>query len=653
MDRPAPPGPQTALAPAGLTGAAMLRALRGQPGLVGLFGDWGAGRDLVAFAPERVLGPGEDPFAALADVGGLWAGYLGYQLARGLERLPPPPPRPVPLPPHHLARYGHWLRREPSGWVVESAPGADAAHARQLRDVVVAALARPAPPLPHRCGPFTADVDGAAHAAAVDRALAAIADGEVYQVNLCRRLEADFDGDPLDLFLAGVERLRPRFAAFLRLADGAAVASLSPELFLRRAGTEVLTSPIKGTAPLAADPAALARSAKDRAENVMIVDLMRNDLGRVCLPGTVAVPTLARPQPHTGVRHLVSDVRGTLRPGTTDADLLRATFPPGSCTGAPKVRAMQLVNHMERTAREVYTGAVGCVHPAEGLTLNVAIRTFEFGAGRVWLGVGGGVVAESDPFGEAHETLVKARPLLDAVGGALGPRLRAEWRAHAGVFTTARVQEGTAQDVAAHLARLEASAQECWGLPLPAELPSRIAAAAAALRGPHRLRVVVRPRRGGLEPELTATALAGGAAEPCVLVPVRVPGGLGAHKWVHRPEPPGGPWDAARDALLLDADGAVLEAWRANVFAVVGGVVRTPALDGRILPGTARARALPALFAAGLRVEEGALALGELAAASEVFVTNAVVGARAVVAIEGVVDLEPGPVCARLASFPG
>lgn len=678
------------LAPPELPAAAVLRALRDEPGLVGLLGDWHEGGDIVAFRPDRVLAEGDDPFAALAEpgdaarpaaapdglttpdepppavrplVGGGWFGYLGYQLAGTLERLPPAPPRPVPLPHHHLAHYDHVLRRDPrAGWVLEGLPGVDPARTALLRGVVVAALGAAAPPVaatppprPYRCGAFASDVDGAGHAATVRRALAHIRAGDVYQVNVCRRLEAAFDGDPLDLFLAGHGRLRPRFAAFLRLPGGAAVASLSPELFLRRTGRSVLTSPIKGTAPLGTDPAALAASAKDRAENVMIVDLMRNDLSRVCEPGSVAVEQLARAQTHTGVHHLVSDVRGRLRDGVTDADLLRATFPPGSCTGTPKVRAMELIHDLERTAREVYTGAVGLVSPLAGLTFNVAIRTFEFGDGRVWLGAGGGIVAESDPDGEARETLVKARPLLDAVGAAFGPALAAEWEGHRarpdpalGVFTTALVRGGVVVDLDAHLARLGASVRACYGLALPDRVRADAVRAAAAAVGPHRLRVTVRPRAGWLEVAVTTTALAGGPVEPWRLVPVEVPGGLGAHKWADRPEPGAGPWSAFRDPLLLDADGAVLEAWRANVFAVVAGVVRTPALDGRILPGTARARALAALAGEGLPVREGPLSVGELASADEVFVTNAVVGVRAVVEIEGVGRFRPGPVAAQL-----
>ena len=205
--------------------------------------------------------------------------------------------------------------------------------------------------------------------AAVRQAVSYIRRGDIFQANICLRLEADFAGDPLDAFCRAVTRLDPPYAAFLRIGDGA-VASLSPELFLRRTGTDVLSQPIKGTRFRPADEQdarhereVLKGSAKDRAENVMIVDLMRNDLSRVCVPGSVNVPALLRAEPHPGVWHLVSDVRGTLTPGSEDARLIAATFPPGSVTGAPKIRALEIIGELEAIPREVYTGAIGFRSP--------------------------------------------------------------------------------------------------------------------------------------------------------------------------------------------------------------------------------------------------------------------------------------------------
>ncbi|MGX5359600.1 bifunctional anthranilate synthase component I family protein/aminotransferase class IV [Kocuria sp. KH4] len=713
----------------------MLRALRDQPGLVALFGDWDGGDALIGFRPVHVLAPEEDPFAALdtvppaaapgtaptppapgtappppgpdtvsprpapdavspaadtvppgpggtAAAGPGWIGYLGYQLSRRLERLPAPPPRPARLPEHHLGFYDHVLRRRAGrgDWVLERWPGADPARTAAARATVRAALAGPSGPEAYRCGPFRADASAAEHAAAVAAALGHIRDGDIFQANICRGLEAAFEGDPLDLFCAGHERLAPRFAAFLRLPGGA-VASLSPELFLRRTGRTVLSSPIKGTAPAVTDPAELHASAKNRAENVMIVDLMRNDLSRACVPGSVRAPAAPRVEPHTGVHHLVADVRGLLRPGLGDGDLLRATFPPGSCTGAPKIRAMEIINALEPAGREVYTGAIGCAGPG-GLVLNVAIRTFEFTGDRVRLGVGGGIVADSDPADEAHETLVKAVPLLDAVGAELDAALRQDWDAHGappppaappagaplfelparvprraeGVFTTLLVEEGEPVQLDAHLRRLGASCLTCCGAALPRGVREEVLAHAAELPGPHRLRITAAPApEGGLDVRVTATALPPGPVPPWRLVPVRLPGGLGGHKWADRralvPEPEPGLWSRSCDPLLVDADGTVLETGRANLFAVLDGTVITPPADGRILPGVVRARALGALRRSGRPVDERALRLEELAAATEVFVTNSVAGVHPVGSVDGVARWSPGPVARALRSL--
>ncbi|GAA1764596.1 bifunctional anthranilate synthase component I family protein/aminotransferase class IV [Kocuria aegyptia] len=677
----------------------MLRALRDEPGLVGLFGDWHDGDTVIGFRPLRVLGAGEDPFAAL-DVrapeedgpqqhgpqqddpgpafGGGWIGYLGYQLARRLERLPAAPPRPARLPDHHLGYYDHVLRHRAAdgAWVLEWLPGTDPARVGAARELARSAQHASHAPSPYRCEPFTADASAAGHAAAVAAVLGHIRDGDVFQTNICRGLEAGFEGDPLDLFCAGQEALSPRFAAFLRLPEGA-VASLSPELFLRRSGRTVLTSPIKGTAPAASDPAALHASAKNRAENVMIVDLMRNDLSRACVPGSVRAPATPRVEPHTGVHHLVADVHGLLPPGLGDGALLRATFPPGSCTGAPKIRAMEIVNALEPAAREVYTGAIGCAGPA-GLVLNVAIRTFEFTGDRVRLGVGGGIVADSDPADEAHETLVKAVPLLDAVGAELDEDLRRDWDGHRpatalellpalpvlppvrgdGLFTTLLVREGAPVDLEAHLGRLGASCLACYGAALPAGLHGEVVDRAAGLPGPHRLRITAAPvPEGGLTVAVTATALPPEPVPPWRLVPVRLPGGLGGHKWADRRtlahEPVPGLWSRSCDPLLVDADGTLLETGRANVFVVVDGAVLTPPADGRILPGVVRARVLSALRAAGTEVRERPVRWEELARATEVFVTNSVAGVHPVGAVDGAGRWEPGPVLRALGPLLG
>ena len=258
------------------------------------------------------------------------------------------------------------------------------------------------------------DRDG--FAKGVDAVREAVAAGDVYQVNLCRRLSAPvpvgFDVLGLSAALA---RANPApYAATVSLGRaGVALASASPELFLRRRGDMVESRPIKGTTAPGAE-----FLPKDRAENVMIVDLIRNDLGRVCDFGSVDVPDLCREERHPGLTHLVSTVRGRLRPGVGWAEILEATFPPGSVTGAPKLAALNMIRRLEPVPRGIYCGAVGWVDTdAAAGDLNVAIRTFWMEGGHLHLGTGGGITWDSTPEGEWEETELKARRLLAVAAG--------------------------------------------------------------------------------------------------------------------------------------------------------------------------------------------------------------------------------------------
>lgn len=259
----------------------------------------------------------------------------------------------------------------------------------------------------------------AAHVAAIEDVLARIARGATYQVNLSQQLTAELDVDLTTLY----RRLRAASpASHAALLPTAGLASISPERFLDVVAGTVTTDPIKGTRRRADDPELdaaladdLATSVKDRAENVMVVDLERNDLGRVCVPGSVHVPTLLELRALPTVWHLVSRVRGTLRPGTTYGDLLRATFPSGSVTGAPRIAAMQAIRDLEPAPRGWYCGAVGFLGRGSA-ALSVAIRTATLRDGVAVYGAGGGIVADSDPHDEVAETLDKAAAFLAAVG---------------------------------------------------------------------------------------------------------------------------------------------------------------------------------------------------------------------------------------------
>jgi para-aminobenzoate synthetase component 1 len=280
--------------------------------------------------------------------------------------------------------------------------------------------ARPWPGPPWQGPPadaWTSTLDGAAFRKGVASIREAIAAGDVYQVNLTRRLSAPLPpgADIAALGAALAEGNPAPYSAVVRLPHlGCQVASASPERFLRRDAAVVESSPIKGTAP---DESGL--TAKDRAENVMIVDLVRNDLGRVCEWGSVEVPALLSLEQHPGLVHLVSTVRGRLRPGLGWADAIDATFPPGSVTGAPKLAALAHIAQLEVGPRGVYCGAVGWVDAdrRQG-DLNVAIRTFWVEDGRLHLGTGGGITWDSDPEDEWQETELKARRLLQVASGS-------------------------------------------------------------------------------------------------------------------------------------------------------------------------------------------------------------------------------------------
>ncbi len=241
----------------------------------------------------------------------------------------------------------------------------------------------------------------------------AIERGDVYQVNLVQHLSAPFRGNAAGLAkrLAGLDPLHP---APLE-GDGWAIVSASPELFLQRRGRTLTTRPIKGTRPLD-DAAELHDSEKDAAEHTMIVDLERNDLARVCEPGSVRWPELMAEEQLAGVAHLVSTVEGTLRDGVTLPEILRATFPGGSITGAPKIAAVDLIAALEPVGRGASMGALGTIWPNGDFDLALTIRTFALAAGRIHLWVGGGIVWDSDPDEEIEESWVKARPLLQRIG---------------------------------------------------------------------------------------------------------------------------------------------------------------------------------------------------------------------------------------------
>jgi para-aminobenzoate synthetase component I len=331
----------------------------------------GAFEQIEAYLRERgFFAPGGE--ALEADL------YLGYGLSEPLRRTAaPPPPEPCPLP---LAAVA--IR--------------DASEGLSLGHVSV--------------GQWERSWGDSDYAEAVEVVRTAIGRGDVYQVNLVQHLAAPFAGSAEAL--AG---LLGSFGPRLLAGDGWAVVSASPELFLARRGRRIWTAPIKGTRPLGEH----VEGEKDAAEHVMIVDLERNDLSRVCEPGSVHWPELMAERELAGVTHLVSTVEGTARADVGLAELLKATFPGGSVTGAPKIAALDLIAALEPVGRGASMGALGVVRGNGDLDLALTIRTFAIAEARIHLWVGGGIVWDSEPEAEIEESWTKARPLLAAVGAPI------------------------------------------------------------------------------------------------------------------------------------------------------------------------------------------------------------------------------------------
>jgi para-aminobenzoate synthetase component 1 len=265
---------------------------------------------------------------------------------------------------------------------------------------------------------WQANMDKAGYSQKFEQVQNYLQSGDCYQINLAQRFEASYSGDEWQAYLTLRSKNAAPFSAFLRLPQGA-VLSLSPERFLQLKAGQVETKPIKGTRPRFADAELDKQSAeelqaapKDRAENVMIVDLLRNDLGKHCVPGTVKVPALFAIESFPAVHHLVSTITGTLSPSADACDLLRGAFPGGSITGAPKVRAMQIIAELEPNSRSVYCGAVGYINSQGDMDTNIAIRTLVMAQGQAYCWAGGGIVADSKVDAEYEETFHKVNKIL-------------------------------------------------------------------------------------------------------------------------------------------------------------------------------------------------------------------------------------------------
>jgi para-aminobenzoate synthetase component I len=404
-------------------------------------------------AARELLAPfAADPVAGLPPFQGGAAGYIGYGYGAVLERLPATRYDDLAIPDVVLGLYDWviaWDHRVRTAWIVSTglpeAGNGRCARAEQRLAMVRERLRGPARPAPRRVPTVAPAAEAPSYPVlgvegteplglrstfthrgyldAVTRVRDYIVAGDIFQANLSQRFDAPLTEPAFELYARLRHGNPAAFAAYLEFGEFG-VLSASPERFLRldANGRHVETRPIKGTRPRGLGPMhdaalgqALSESGKDRAENVMIVDLLRNDLSRVCRPGTVRVPELFALEQHPTVHHLVSTVVGELDPAYDAVDLLRAAFPGGSITGAPKVRAMEIIAELEPSQRGVYCGSIGYLSTTGAMDTSIVIRTYLALRGRVYFQAGGGIVADSDPELEYRETLDKARALIVAL----------------------------------------------------------------------------------------------------------------------------------------------------------------------------------------------------------------------------------------------
>ncbi|MFN8073905.1 MAG: aminodeoxychorismate synthase component I [Kineosporiaceae bacterium] len=652
-------------------------------------------------ALQRVLGRCRVPVAdpALPLTAGL-LGYLAYDLKDCLEALPRTSVDDLGLPLMHLVAPRVLLVQDRrTGEATLLAPvleGDDVPVDARLARFRAALAAPPAPPEwePEGSGACTSAFTREDYMAAVEACRRYIVDGDIYQVNMSQRFETPFTGDPFGLFTSMFEANPAPFFAYVNAGDHQ-IVSTSPERFLELRDGRVETRPIKGTRPRGATPeldaamrAELHASPKEDAELSMIVDLLRNDIGRACAPGTVEVAEHKRLEAYQNVHHLVSTVTGRLADGLDAVDLLRATFPGGSITGCPKIRAMEVIDELEPVRRHVYTGSIGYVGFDGTMDLNIAIRTATFTGGRAVFSVGGGIVYDSDPASEFEETLHKGRTLMDALhadssaqapaatawqDGLFKPAPAATVRADSaglahgfGFFETVRVEAGRPVLLRAHLRRFEHAWRELFGTTPPdvtwGEVIERLvernglggdvavvkllAAAANPLGQPLTPTVVVTAA-----PYVPRAVLASQPGLRLATYPHPRATPLADHKTLnYLYYARAGQWareHGADEALVLNPDGSVSETNSAGLFCVLGGTVVFPVSE-HVLPGTTAGEARRLLAAWGFAVEDRPLTVADLLTADHVVVANALLGAVPATSLDGVALRVDVALCERL-----
>jgi len=563
-----------------------------------------------ALRPEEVEDTIAAAEAAQAERGGTLAGYLAYEAGLALE------PKLQPLADTRTGAAGPlvWLglfesertipADEVEGWLAERAPG------------------------PASLGPLDPAISLGTWQARFAELQQAIAAGDIYQANLTMPLTGAYRGDPLALYASLRKAANAGHGGVIW--DGShALVSLSPELFFEVEDGQLTARPMKGTRPRHADPAQdaaaaeeLARSEKDRAENLMIVDLMRNDLSRVAQAGSVTVDEPFKVESFPTVHQMVSTVRSDLKPGTGLGDIVKALFPCGSITGAPKIRAMEIIDQLERDARGPYCGAIGAFNADGRASFNVAIRTLrltpiENGHGTAVLGVGAGIVADSDALGEWREAMLKA---------GFARSSSAECRAPAfDLIETMRFdpEEGIPL-LEGHLARISASAHELGFAFDRHAARNQIQALSFDLDAPAKVRLTC--ARSGTT-AIEVAPLPETPTEPLDCIALPLPVDAGDWRLHHKSTDRGFYADAlaaaheldAHEALLVRDDGKVTEGSWTSVFVEREGTLVTPPLALGLLPGVFR----DSLIAQG-RAIEGELTLADLT--NGFFIGNALRG---------------------------
>ncbi|MES2824606.1 MAG: aminodeoxychorismate synthase component I [Pseudomonadota bacterium] len=379
---------------------------------------------LKHYLPLQQSTPAQNPTVELPFYGGAM-GYFAYDLGRRLEQFPEVAIQDIALPDMHVGIYPWAIvqdHQQQHTWLVINealAPAYNFSEIEQIARFHELKKNIKNDILSFKINKFKANINVKKYAQAHNQIQTYIRDGDCYQVNYAQRFSTEFEGDPFAAYLTLREALPSPFSAYMQLEQGA-VLSLSPERFIQVKGTQVETKPIKGTIARGATPAEdlanaskLQASTKDQAENLMIVDLLRNDLSKTC--NHVKVPELFSLQSFANVHHLVSTVTAELKPEHHPLDVLRSCFPGGSITGAPKIRAMEIIEELEPTRRSLYCGSIGYISTCGNMDTNIAIRTLVCGGNKMYCWGGGGIVADSEYLREYQESIAKVKVLMDTL----------------------------------------------------------------------------------------------------------------------------------------------------------------------------------------------------------------------------------------------